>query len=215
MYCPSCGAEDQQKSQYCRGCGTELRRVRTAIEQPDSVTQSAMTAREEIGRAVAAKIREMDRARDLRHAVEEILPQIEKFLESPEERRQRQQREGMITGFVGLGLIALFGITALATIDGPIAIGSHSITAALALIGCGAGALVLLIGVGITLVSFMHSKSRKMLSNSTVDTARQLSSPPGLTDVISSGSTSRVDEPRTVPSSVTESTTRQLNADRE
>jgi len=28
MFCPGCGAEERQMSQYCRGCGTDLRIVR-------------------------------------------------------------------------------------------------------------------------------------------------------------------------------------------
>jgi hypothetical protein len=45
-----------------------LSRVRHgfALERTDNITASAVSARDEIGRAVAAKIREMDSARDLK-----------------------------------------------------------------------------------------------------------------------------------------------------
>ena len=62
MYCPSCGSEERQASQYCRACGTDLRPVRVSLEKPDSITASAVTAREEVGRAVADKIREVEDA---------------------------------------------------------------------------------------------------------------------------------------------------------
>src|SRR2546425_6524742 len=51
MFCPSCGSEERQASQYCRACGTDLRPVRVSIERPDSITASAVSAREEIGRS--------------------------------------------------------------------------------------------------------------------------------------------------------------------
>src|SRR5437764_1387601 len=31
MYCPSCGSEERQASQYCRACGTDLRPVRIGL----------------------------------------------------------------------------------------------------------------------------------------------------------------------------------------
>ena len=45
MFCPSCGSEERQASQYCRACGTDLRPVRVSLERPDSVTASAVSAR--------------------------------------------------------------------------------------------------------------------------------------------------------------------------
>ena len=53
MYCPSCGSEERQLSQFCRACGTDLRIVRNSLENPDAITQSAVSAREHIGMAVA------------------------------------------------------------------------------------------------------------------------------------------------------------------
>src|SRR6266850_6699006 len=107
MYCPSCGSEERQMSQYCRACGTDLRPVRVSLERPDSITASAISAREDIGRAVAEKIREVDDARDLQRVAEDVLPQIEKFLESPEEKRLRRMRAGVVTAASGLGATML------------------------------------------------------------------------------------------------------------
>src|SRR5690349_17426155 len=79
MYCPSCGSEERQKSQFCRACGTDLRIVRNSLENPDAVTQSAVSAREHIGLAVADKIRQMSTAKELERVAEDVLPHFEKF----------------------------------------------------------------------------------------------------------------------------------------
>jgi hypothetical protein len=102
MYCPTCGSEERQLSQYCRACGTDLRSVRTTLERPDEITASAVSAREQISRVMAVKIAQME-SEDLKEVAEDVLPQIEKFLESPEERRLRRVRAGVITACVGLG----------------------------------------------------------------------------------------------------------------
>src|SRR5260370_37210407 len=103
MFFPGCGSEDRQASQLCRACGTDLRVVRVSLERPDSVTASAVSAREDIGRAVAARIREVEDASELKQVAEDVLPQIEKFLESYEEKRLRRLRIGVVTAAAGLG----------------------------------------------------------------------------------------------------------------
>ena len=106
MFCPTCGSEERQLSQYCRACGTDLRSVRNTLERPDAVTASAVSARDHISRAIADKIRETRSADELQKVVEDVLPEIEKFVESPEERRLRRLRAGVIVAFIGLGAIA-------------------------------------------------------------------------------------------------------------
>lgn len=103
MYCPTCGSEERQLSQYCRACGTDLRSVRLTLEKLDPVTASAVTARDRISQAVAEKIREAQSATELHKVAEDVLPEIEKFLESPEERRLRRVRTGVIISFIGCG----------------------------------------------------------------------------------------------------------------
>lgn len=103
MYCPSCGSEERQLSQFCRACGTDLRVVRNSLERPDVITASAISAREQIGMAVADKIRQLNSTKDLEKVAEDVLPSFEKFLESPEEKRLRRIRNGVITACVGLG----------------------------------------------------------------------------------------------------------------
>ncbi len=103
MYCPTCGSEERQISQYCRACGTDLRVVRRGLEQPDTITASAVSAREHISRAMADKIRQMEGSRELKQVAEDVLPELEKFLESPEEKRLRRVRNGVVLAAIGLG----------------------------------------------------------------------------------------------------------------
>lgn len=79
------------------------------------MTAAAAGAREEIGRAIAARIRETRSAKDLAKVTEEVLPEIEKFLESPEEKRLRRMRTGIILSGVGAGVtLALVIVSAFA-----------------------------------------------------------------------------------------------------
>jgi hypothetical protein len=105
MFCPSCGSEERQASQFCRACGSDLRAVHIGLERPDSITASAESAREEIGRAVAEKIRQMEDAHTMERFAHSVLPQVEKFLESPEEKRLRRLRAGTITALVSLAVV--------------------------------------------------------------------------------------------------------------
>jgi hypothetical protein len=117
MFCPSCGSEERQVSQFCRACGVDLRAVRVTLEKPDAITASAVTARDEIGHAIADKIRELRNGRDLKKVAEDVLPQIEKFLESPQQRRLRGIREGVVTSAIGLGATVFFFLMSLSQND--------------------------------------------------------------------------------------------------
>ena len=117
MYCPSCGSEERQLSQFCRACGTDLRIVRNSLENADAITQSAISAREHIGMAVADKIRQLSTAKDLQKIAQEVLPEFEKFLESPEEKRLRRIRAGVITAAIGLGATLVILLMAFDKID--------------------------------------------------------------------------------------------------
>jgi hypothetical protein len=72
------------------------------------VTASAASAREEIGRAIADRIRELETGDDLKQMAEDVLPKIEKFLESPQERRLRRIRAGVYLTGIGLGVFLFF-----------------------------------------------------------------------------------------------------------
>lgn len=135
MYCPGCGSE--QHGQYCRSCGTDLRLFRNTPEKPDAIVQLSGSARDEIGRAVADKIRELKSAKELTKVVEEVLPGIADFLETPEEKRLKRIRSGMIVAAIGLG-------SAIAFISLGIAIKAEAL-----LFVSGLGLTTFLIGLGL------------------------------------------------------------------
>lgn len=91
-----------------------MRSMLSVIDRTDGITSSAVSAREEIGRAFAAKIREMRTAEDLETITENVLPEIEKFLESPAEKRLRRIRTGAIVMLVGIGVFLAFGFLGMA-----------------------------------------------------------------------------------------------------
>jgi hypothetical protein len=161
MFCPSCGSEERQLSQYCRACGTDLRVVRAGLEKPDAITNSAATAREEIGRAIAAQIRELKTGRDLEHVAEDVLPKIEKFLEAPEEKRLRRMREGVITTAVGLGAMLMFLLVAMVT-------GKEEL-----LIAGGAATILFLTGLGIIINGTLLTVQKKKVSDRKLEAAMQ------------------------------------------
>jgi hypothetical protein len=113
MFCPGCGLEERQSNQFCRACGADLRTVRTALERPDKITASAVSARDEIGRAIAARIRETTSAKELEKVAEDVLPALEKFLESPQEKRMRRVRVGTLISSIGLGAALAFSMAAV------------------------------------------------------------------------------------------------------
>jgi hypothetical protein len=204
MFCPGCGSEERQASQYCRACGTDLRAVRVSLERPDSITASAMTAREEIGRAVAQKIREVEDSRDLKRVAEDVLPQIEKFLESYEEKRLRRVRAGVITASSGLGA-AVFMILMSAFLPGPDAETFLGLS--------GLGITAFLIGLGIIINALLFTKPRKTLEDRSPDARLQNLLDAGYTppaQQLRSPTTSNLNQ----PGSVTEHTTLHLKQDR-
>lgn len=186
MYCPECGIEEIQANQFCRACGTDLRRVRVAVELPDSITASAASARDEIGRAIAAKIRETRTPDELAVVTEEVLPEIEKFLESPEEKRLRRMRTGMILSSIGIG--AAIGITLVSTVmkDGDVIF-----LAALGLVCFFIGLGFILNGVFLTVPKKgLHDRSSDAASQRELDglggSTKELKLPPQSADLFSS-----------------------------
>ena len=161
MYCPTCGSEERQLSQYCRACGTDLRVVRRGLERPDTITASAVSAREQISQAMAEKIRQMESAQDLKRVAEDVLPQIEKFLESPEEKRLRRVRAGVITAAAGLGT-ALLIVMAVASLE------VNDLIPFTAL-----GLIAFLVGLGMVINGLVFTVPRKTLADRTADAESQ------------------------------------------
>jgi hypothetical protein len=164
MFCPGCGLEDKQSNQYCRACGTDLKPVRYALEKPDSVTASAASARDEIGRAIAAKIRESTSPAELAVVAEDVLPEVEKFLESPEEKRMRRMRTGMLLSSIGFG--TALGV---ALITAFIAVKDFEFLFLISL----AGVVTFFIGLGFILNGVFLTVPRKVLDDHSTDADRQ------------------------------------------
>lgn len=197
MFCPGCGIEERSANQYCRACGADLRRVRTAVESPDQITASAVSARDEIGRSIATKIGDLKGASEWSTFAEEVLPEIEKFLESPEEKRLRRVRAGMVMSSIGLGVAG--GIAILS------AFMYLKDTDMVFMLGLG-GIVCFFIGLGILLNGLLFTVPKKGLTDrsSDADSQRQLDS---------RGDTNDLQLPSTAAhfrSSVTDHTTKHL-----
>ena len=207
MYCPTCGSEERQVSQYCRACGTDLGGVRRGLERPDTITASAVSAREQITQVMAEKIREMEGSRELKQVAEDVLPQLEKFLESPEEKRLRRVRSGVVSAAIGLGATLLIFLMSL---------NQHDLIPFISL-----GVIAFLIGLGLVINGLAFTIPRKTIADRSRDalaqkelearaqsaySANQLSVGSQTTNDLPSPD-SRIAE----PSSVTEHTTHHLN----
>ncbi len=189
MFCPGCGLAETHSNQYCRACGTDLRPVRFALERPDDITASAISAREEIGHAFAEKIRQTQKVSDLKKVASEVLPEIEKFLESPEHRRLRRVRAGVVTAAVGLGAALMFLLMISNGAD--------------AVFMVGAGLVTFFIGLGIIINGLLFTIPKKLLSDKSSDAVSQRELDGATNDLV-------LPESSNIFSSVTEETTRQL-----
>ncbi len=196
MFCPSCASEERQPNQYCRACGTDLRSVRVAMERPDEITASAVSAREEIGHAIAAKIKETQSTRDLKQVAEDVLPQIEKFLESPEEKRLRRVRTGVVTASIGLGATLLFILLSFFQEN--------------ALVLTGAGVVVFLIGLGIILNGLAFTIARKKVPDNSLEALTQKALDQSNVSAVQSTAELAPSNMLPLPKSVTEHTTYRL-----
>lgn len=195
MFCPSCGSEERQHNQFCRACGTDLRTVRNVLERPDNITASAVSARDEIGRAIAAKIRETTSARELEKVAEDVLPQIEKFLESPAEKRLRRMRNGTIIASVGFGVAIAFSLLSMFVNEKDI------------FLLAGMGIVTFCIGLSFILNGLLFSMPKKTLADKSTDAQHQRELD------VTQAETNELLLPETnnVFTSVTEHTTRHLN----
>lgn len=135
------------------------------LERPDSITASAISAREEIGRAVAEKIRDMEDARYMRRFAQYVLPKIDKFLESPEEKRLRRLRAGMIAALIGpaIGIPAIMAIPYIHDRDFTIFLAYVAVFAA----------VTFATGVGLLLNGLLFSRPRKGIEDHSAEAQMQ------------------------------------------
>ena len=160
MFCPSCGLEEKHSNQFCRACGSNLNSVRSALAKTDGITAAAQTARDEIGRAVAFKIREIESADELKKVAEDVLPQIEKFLESPEEKRLRRIRTGTLISSTGAGAAIAFLLAAIFV--------DHDLV-----IIAGLGLITLFIGLSFIINGCLSTVPKKTLPDKSNDADKQ------------------------------------------
>jgi hypothetical protein len=191
MFCPGCGLEERQANQFCRACGTDLRHVRQTLERVDNITASAVSARGEIARAIADRIREAESMHELKKVAEDVLPEIEKFLESPAEKRLRRMRVGTLVSSIGAG--ASIALTILGIVQ------KNEEMLFLAALGL----VTFFIGLSFLLNAMFFTVPKKSLSDKSedADSQRQLDAQTG--ELI-------LPEAKTLFSSVTEHTTQHL-----
>ena len=138
--------------------------VRRGLERPDTITASAVSAREQISKVMAEKIRQLESADDLKTVAEDVLPQIEKFLESPEEKRLRRVRAGVVAAAVGLGATLLLFLMSLK---------DHDLMPFASL-----GVIAFLIGIGLVINGLAFTVPRRELNDRSneADSQRELES---------------------------------------
>ena len=196
MFCPSCGSEERQISQFCRACGSDLRTVRSILERPDSITASAISARDEIGHAIADRIRELKKGSDLSKVAEEVLPQIEKFLESPQQRRLRGIRQGVVTSAIGLGATVFFFVWSWNDRD--------------ILFLTGLGVTTFLIGLGLIVNALLFTVPKQQIPDLSLENASRQLIDAAPDRVVSLKRELTTAEPLSTPPSITEQTTHHL-----
>lgn len=198
MFCPGCGLEERHSNQFCRACGTDLRPVRFALEKPDNITASAISAREEVGRAFAAKIRESQTGVDLKIVAEDVLPEIEKFLESPAEKRLRRMRVGTLVSSIGTGVTIAFTLLGIFLKDEGL------------FFPAAAGLVTFFIGLSFILNAVLFTVPQKSLSDKSDEAQSQIE-----LDSIAESETNKLVLPpkpeNNIFISVTEETTRHLS----
>jgi hypothetical protein len=125
------------------------------------LTDAAATARDEIGRAIAAKIGELKKPGDVARAVRWVLPHVEKFLESPEEKRLRRMREGVITSSVGLSVALMFLLLAIVADNGEF------------LLPMGAALVAFFVGVGLIINGKLLTIQKREITDRSPEAAAQ------------------------------------------
>lgn len=208
MFCPGCGLKEERVVQFCRACGADLGSVRETLDKPDAPEPSVTAAREEIARAIAARIKEGQWWQ-----VGSLAPQAERLFESPRERRERLRRRdeekrlerlrgGTITAAVGLGLVVLFQL--LRVLDDR------------ALVLIGPSIIVLLVGLGVILNGLLFTIPKGLQAADAAPDAAPATPRPD------ENITSELDAPRGeldaatpsfIPASVTEHTTKHLRGE--
>ena len=154
--------------------------------------------------AVADKIRQMSSAKELKKVAEDVLPHFEKFLESPEEKRLRRIRAGIVTAAIGLGATIVLFIMAMDKGDL-----IPFITPAL---------ITFLVGIGVIVNGLVFTVPSKQLPGDTYDALSQKVLDSGANRVPYESPAQLTNElptaPRLQAASVTEHTTHHLKSNK-
>lgn len=152
---------------------------------------------------MADQIRRVQDSRELKRVAEDVLPQIEKFLESYEEKKLRRVRAGVITAAAGLGA-AVFMILMSVFLRDPDAQTFMAFS--------GLGFAAFLIGIGLIVNALAFTKPPKVVEDHSHDARLQNLLDTGYTPPqLKAQTTSNLSQ---TPSSVTEHTTLHLKNDR-
>jgi len=145
---------------------------------------------------MAERIRLIEKAKDLEHIAEDVLPQIEKFLESPEERRLRRVRAGLITAAIGFGATAGAFVFALNNKADFIPV-------------VGIAFILFMVGLGVMINGLWFTVPRKQLPSSMFENLPPELFEPAQRPITSTQNTAPVRQ--SLPSSITEHTTHHLS----
>ena len=197
----------RQPSPIAAPAAPDLRAVRVTLERPMLLPEWRPFRREKSdGRAVADKIVMINRE-GFAQIAEDVLPEIEKFLESPADRRLRRLRAGIIMACIGLGACLGAIVASLAEKDLFVLVIP--------------GLVAFFIGLGIMLNGLIFTVPRKQLADLTDDARSQraldsASNTRGFwSDAsLSRASTNELERNARTLHSVTEHTTHQLKVDR-
>ena len=199
MFCPQCGISQSEDLKFCKSCGANLYAVRQVV-----------TSRDTGGKFDWSKtwLTEML----LSHDEQKKRKQEREGSTGPEERRHNEIKAGVITSFVGVGvMIFLYFLMQGVILSGQNSPGDAEILSRVWI----AGVIPFFVGVGLLINGLFVS--RRLLESTkrqiqTKETARELGS--GVKDDVS-GSSDNWPESASPQPSVTESTTRQLRDSRQ
>lgn len=93
MFCPQCGSTQSDELNFCKACGADLKAVRGALVKAPTQDEQLDWNRTWLAEAVMTRD-EKDRRRGL----------------SPEQKRQREIKAGVITMAAGLGLAIVLSV---------------------------------------------------------------------------------------------------------
>jgi len=189
-FCPTCGLENQPDRNFCRGCGTNLRVVKSALELGSAYNpqpESTLATKKYVADVILKKVGELQvrKAGDL----EKIIEQLEKLMESDEVRKLRHLRNALIIIASISGGICFFSLALLKDAHAPV--------------GLMMGVISIFLAIVVPTLLFMLYRLAKL--------PRQQDTPEMKLPQASNDQIGPLPVGRQTPASVTEHTTQQLD----